>query len=107
MINTGYIDGLITYLVELLLELLYGVFYPVVCFFRIFINVVVYIWRTFYNLFESMYDLFDSVYSYISTYLGLIFPSAWTYLLCLGLLIVFVLRIYHFVKDISIAGFKI
>ncbi|WP_406656161.1 hypothetical protein V7O62_09890 [Methanolobus sp. ZRKC2] len=61
----------------------------------------------FVGLLGSITALFDSVYSFVSSLFSLFLPSLWVAIMLLMLFIVVILRIYSFVKDISIGGFKI
>ena len=103
----AYLDGLIKYLVEIAVQILYGIFYPVVSIFKIFINVVNYIWGSLYDMVVSFYNLFTSLYTFINNLFSLIFPNTYVALILVGITIVFLFRVYHFVKDIELGGFKI
>lgn len=104
---SGFIDGLITYLVQLLLSALNGLFYPVTKLFKMIIGWVVYVWDSFYGLLNSFISLFNNFYDFVKEILYIIFPSKWMMLICLGLFIVMAQVLYSYLKDVGIFGFKI
>lgn len=103
----GYIDGALTYLVQLSYEFLKALFYPVTAFLTIFIEQAVQVWHVFYSFVTALTGLFNTFYSLVHTYFSLAFPSIWVVVIMIGLLTVIALRVYSFVKDVSIFGFKI
>ena len=60
----------------------------------------------FISLITGIWGLSTTVYNIVIDFLS-VFPSEWTIPLGIGFTIVVGLRVYYFVKDISIAGFKI
>jgi hypothetical protein len=103
----GYIDGLVTYLVSMIINLCYALFYPIYSIIMIFVNVINLIWVSFVSFINSLIGLFTAVYSTIYSLFYLIFPSSWVAVLLLGLSIAILLRVYAYLKDIEIFGFKI
>lgn len=81
--------------------------YPFQCIFTGLINIVLIIIDVFKSLIITMWDTFDIIYDFIYNLFTDLFPNIWITLVLLGLTIVFLLRIYHFIKDISIVGNKI
>jgi len=61
----------------------------------------------FIGMITDIIALGGTIISFVNNTIGLLFPSTWTLLIVLGVGIVVTLRIYFFLKDISIAGFKI
>lgn len=101
------VDGLITYLVELAYSCLFALFYPVYAILKMVIGWLVYIWDSFYNF---IFGIIDLVNSFISFWYDLLFswmPTPILGVLVLGFLIVVAQRVYSYLKDIEIAGFKI
>jgi len=70
-------------------------------------DIILQIWNAFVALYQAFYGLIMSVIDLFTDFLGALFPSAWVALMVIMALIVFVLRIYHFLKDVSLWGFKI
>lgn len=70
-------------------------------------NIVKLIFNAFINLFSTIWNTFDILYNFVSNILTGLFPNIWTTIILLGITIVFLLRLYFFIKDISILGTKI
>ncbi|WP_406656623.1 hypothetical protein V7O62_12295 [Methanolobus sp. ZRKC2] len=70
-------------------------------------EIIMQIWTAFAELYQAFYGLIMSVVGLFTDFLGALLPSAWFALMLITMLVVFVLRVYHFLKDVSIAGFKI
>lgn len=60
----------------------------------------------FVGLVDNILILFDSLYTFITGFLSFL-PSPWLALMLLMLVIVVGLRLYSFLKDISIHGYKV
>ena len=65
----------------------------------IFINAVV-------GIVDSLWSIYDILYNFLYSVFSNCLPYTLTLLVFTGLTIMFLFRIYHFVKGISIAGFK-
>ena len=111
-------DGLIESFLDLALSIaeyisqgVYSVvsclFYPVQVLLYWIDNIMKLVWNIFVELLSSWWCIFDIMYSYVSTSIVSFIPSMWSVIILLGLSIVFTLRLYYFIKDISILGFKI
>lgn len=81
--------------------------YPIQVLFYWIGNTLKLILNTFVSFFSTLWNTFDILYSFLSNTLMSLFPNIWTTIILLGITIVFLLRIYYFVKDISILGNKI
>lgn len=103
----GYVDGLIDYLVQIAYGVLMAILYPISSLIKIVVNVIVYIWDTFTGLINGVYGIFDTFYEYVTGLLNLSFPVAWVAVIGIGLLLAVTLRVYYFLRDIEIGGFKI
>lgn len=101
------VDGLITYLVELAYNCLFAIFYPIYKLIEIVIGWIVYIWDCLYNFVFGFIDLINIFISFFYDTLFSWMPASILALLILGILIVVALRLYKFLSDIEIAGFKI
>lgn len=82
-------------------------FYPFQVIFYWFSIILKLIWNTFVNLLTAWWDIFNVLYDFLSDMLTSLFPSMWSVIILLGITIVFTLRLYYFIKDISIVGNKI
>lgn len=78
--------------------------YPFQCIFTWIKNIITLIIDSFTSLISTIWNTFDIIYDYIYNLLTLLFPNIWVTLILLGVTIVFLLRIYHFLKDIHILG---
>lgn len=65
------------------------------------------VWDTFIDLIVSMWGIFYVYETFSRTLLIAMIPNLWTSIILLGLIIAFVLRLYYFLKDISILGFSV
>lgn len=65
------------------------------------------IWNSFTSFFAAFYQIHTILYNHVSSTIITMFPSTWTVIVLLGLTIVGTLRLYYFIKDVSILGFKI
>ena len=88
-------------------NLLAGLLYPFQAFIELLLYWSNYVLNIFITFINSILGLFDQVTYFISNFMYNIIPSLWLVLVLLGFSIVIILRVYHFIKDISIAGFKI
>lgn len=70
-------------------------------------NIIKLIFNAIIGLINTIWNTFDILYTYITNILIAMIPNAWTTIILLGLTIVFLLRIYYFLKDVSILGNKI
>lgn len=66
----------------------------------IFINAVT-------GIITSLWNLYDILFIFLENIISNILPYTLTLIIMIGITIIFLFRIYHFVKGISIAGFKI
>jgi hypothetical protein len=88
-------------------DLLSALLYPlqvIIEHLRIILDTVV---SAFYGLIVSFLAFFDAVYFLISGVITSWFPSMWLIPIFLMLSIVFLLRLYWFLKDVSILGNKV
>lgn len=99
-----YIAGFISDAVYILVN---TITYPFIFFFTQINNIFKLIYSAFTGLFNTIWDTFNILYEFTTNLFTSIFPSLWTTLILLGLTIVFCLRLYYFIKDISILGNKI
>lgn len=100
-------EEILNYLIDMAINLAVCMFYPFLCGAQIIIDLVLLVWTTFWNLFTAIYSLCSSIYNMFYSFVYLIFPNTWIFLICLGILIVLIMRIYSILKDTEIAGFKI
>lgn len=96
-----------SYISQAVQLLLSALFYPVQLVFYWVGHIVNSMYLSFVGLVSAFYSTFSMFYDFLVNHLFLFFPSAWTFIIMIGFTLVFLLRIYSFVKDISIAGFKI
>lgn len=70
-------------------------------------NTLKLILNVFIDFFASLWATFDILYLSISNMTNSLLPHTWSLIILIGLTIVFTLRLYYFIKDISILGNKI
>lgn len=59
------------------------------------------------GLITSFYNIFYILYDFISSVVSGILPNAIVIIIMLAFTIVFLFRLYHFIKEVEIFGFKI
>lgn len=84
-----------------------AVTYPFLKLFEIFQSFIVNIWDSLHSLVVNLVDLFALVTGFVYDFFVGIFPSTWTALFMASLTLVIALRIYYFLKGVSIAGFSV
>jgi len=99
--------GLFEQLGDLLYNAVYMILYPFISFINMSLNAVIRAFQSLLDLWAALSGLLSSVTTLITAFLGVCFDYAWTSLILLGISIVFILRIYYFLKDVSIFGNKI
>lgn len=100
------LDGIIEFFSEFLSTIINALWYPFSLIIDIVIGVIDSTFSPFVSLLQSVLGLFDVFYSFMDKVFHF-FPTSWTILIGLTFLIRFLLWVYSYVKDISIAGFKI
>ena len=95
------------YISDAVIAILMGLWYPFGLILSWIDYVVTYVYSAFVGLISALGVSSSLIYSFLSSSLTSLFPSSWVVVLLLGVSIVVVLRLYFFIKDISIAGFKI
>jgi hypothetical protein len=102
-----FIDGLVTYLSQLFSQFLAALFWIPQNLLYILLNILTAIWLALSGAVSSFYTLFTSVYQFITGLFVLTLPLLLASMLGLALLVVIVMRIYSFVKDFGVGGFKV
>lgn len=95
--------NLIAFLDSLLNALLYP-FYSVL---HMIWGWIVIIISAITGLYNAIMGLFSILVSFITSVSDIMFPGQWGTFIVIGLTIVFALRVYYFLKDVSIGGFKL
>jgi phage-related protein len=96
-----------TYISEALEALINALIHPVIYLITWLGNIVKLIFDAFTNLFNTIWNTFNILYDFTSNIFTQLFPNVWTTIILLGISILFLLRLYYFIKDISILGNKI
>lgn len=81
--------------------------YPLNSFFSMIWGWISLILNAVLGLYHSIILFFNSITSFITSISSIMFPGTWGTLILIGLSIVFLLRLYYFLKDVEIMGFKI
>lgn len=82
-------------------------FYPLQVSFYWITSILGAMWNPFIDFFGAFAVINSTLFNHVTSSITSMLPSAWTLIIILGLTIVFTLRLYYFVKDISILGFKV
>lgn len=114
MIWEGFIDSLLElalsigeYISQGVYAVVVCLFYPVQVSFYWISSILGVIWNPFIEFFAAFAEINSTLFNHLTTSIYTMLPATWTLIIILGLTIVFTLRLYYFVKDISIFGFKI
>ena len=110
----GWVDSLLELALSIGEYISQGVYACVVCIFYPF-QVIFYwigsilgiMWNPFIDFFTAFAVINTTLFNHVTCSITSMLPATWTLIIILGLTIVFTLRLYYFVKDISILGFKI
>lgn len=100
------LEGLKEYLSSLLISLLKALWYPIDAFFYNLWYIVVYFYNVLVAFLQAIYGLLAAIKVYLYSSISFL-PSPWVALLLVAVSVVVLLRIYYFLKDISIVGNKI
>lgn len=84
-----------------------AIVYPLTCILSWLLNILTIIKDTFVSLVSTLWNTFNIMYDFVQSIISIMFIDSWTTLILLAVTIVFLLRIYYFLKDISIVGNKI
>ena len=96
-----------TYISEALEALINALIHPFIYLITWIGNIIKLIFDAFTNLFSTIWNTFNILYDFTSNIFSQLFPCVWTTIILLGITIIFLLRLYYFIKDISILGNKI
>jgi hypothetical protein len=100
------LEAFISPLIGALIQLVMLLVYPFVILLSIVQFAILAVLQSVLDILNGTVYLINDVGYFINLFSG-VFPSAWTAILGLIILANLALRIYWFVKDISIAGFKV
>ena len=100
-------NAIALYISEALEALINAFIHPIIYLVTWLGNIVKLIFDAFVNLFSTIWNTFDILYNFTSNIFTGLFPNIWTTIILLGITIIFLLRLYYFIKDISILGNKI
>jgi hypothetical protein len=101
------LEDIIAYLLEQVLDIfLNALLYPLNSFFAMVGHWISVIIDPFVVLVGAMYGIFYSLYSFFTSFYRM-FPEPYGAIFLLILTMVVSLRVYHFLKDISILGNKV
>lgn len=101
------IDWLRDYLGDLLSYLLFGLLHPFYALSDFFNTVITNVWTSLHGLYSALVGLFTTVIDLVSSMLSGSIPYIWLTIILIGFSVVFILRIYWFLKDVSILGNKV
>lgn len=93
-----------TYISQALYTLVNCVLYPIQLIFSWIGNIINIVITAVTSLISSITATFGILYNFISNVFTDMMPALWLLIILLGLTIVFLLRIYHFLKDVHILG---
>lgn len=97
---SSYISQAVETLIDCIFYPIQKILYWLSAIVDIFINAVT-------GIITSLWNLYNILYIFLENLMSNMLPYTFTLIIMAGITIVFLFRIYHFVKGISIAGFKI
>lgn len=100
-------DELIEYLGDILKHHLSGGLFSLQQLYILLEGIVTFIINVFVSLYNSFIGLISNVSSSLTTFFTGLLPSVIIGLIVLGIAITVIQRIYFYLKDVSILGFKI
>jgi len=103
----NWIISLPGYFADLIEAIIYALFYPIQALFSMIWGWISILIDSVVSVYTSITTLFNTIYFFLSTVASILFPGTWGTLILIGFSIVVLLRIYYFLKDVSIAGFKL
>ena len=98
------ISSFISQAIEILINCLFYPFERVLYWLGAIINLFI---ECFVGIISSLWNIYTILYDFLSSILVSIMPYTLTVIILTGITIVFLFRIYHFIKDVSILGNKI
>lgn len=103
----NWIIGLPGYFADLIEALINAILYPIQVIFSMFWHWISILVDSVVSVYTSILTLFNTTYSFLWNISTTLFPGTWGILILIGFTIVVLLRVYYFVKDIEILGFKL
>jgi len=100
-------NDLINYLGSLLTALAYLILVPIYNFFTFIVSTIYTVLNAFISLVNAIIGLTGNLVSNITNYITGLFPVEILSVILIGLAIVIFQRLYFYLKDVSIFGFKI
>lgn len=100
-------QAICTYISQALQVLLNCLLYPFEKIAFWFVNIFTMMFDAIIGIINNIWDIFDILYIFISDTLEAFLPYTLLIVVLMGLTIVFLFRVYRFVKDIEIFGFSI
>ena len=98
------ISSFISQAVETLIDCF---FYPIERIFYWLSAIVNIIINAVTGIITNLWNIYDILFTFCHDIITSMFPYTVSLLILMGITIIFLFRIYHFVKGISIAGFKL
>lgn len=92
---------------QFLRELLFALIYPFKVILESIWSLISLVIGSFVGLVGNFFALFNAVYNLVVTFFSAWIPSPWLVLIVLMLIVTFALRLYWFLKDVSIHGYKV
>jgi phage-related protein len=86
------------YISQAIYTLVNCILYPIQLLFYWISKIIKLIFDTFITFFETLWNTFNITYSFISDTLMSLFPNIWTTIILLGISIIFLLRLYYFIR---------
>jgi phage-related protein len=102
-----WIIGLPGYLADLLAAIIHAILYPINALFEMVWGWITLIIDAIMSVYTAITGLFSTVTGFLTSVSSMLFPGTWGTMIMIGFSIVVLLRIYHFLKDVEIAGFKL
>jgi hypothetical protein len=101
------IDDFADYLGNLVMVAVYALLYPFIQVIQALIDFIYIFVDAISNLVTAFFGLFYTVYGFVVSFFTGLIPNSWLVLMLLELSILFIFRMYKFLKDVSFHGYKL
>jgi hypothetical protein len=103
----GLAQAISSFISQAVETLVFCIFYPVERLFFWFNNIITLIINCVLGIIDSLWNIYNILFDFIYTNIQLMLPYTFTVLIMIGITIMFLFRLYHFIKEVEILGNKL
>lgn len=92
---------------DFLNQLISYIFYPIITFFVDMYTAIIGAVNEVIGLITDIYSLGLTVINFVTGFLSLFLIDVWTTMIIIQITVIIILRVYYFIKDVSIMGNKV